>query len=104
MKTVIVLAVTAFTLMLLPILAAASLLFPLLPYLLAGVFLSAVLRARRRRAATAPRAMAGMTPYHAPPLTRPAAGGWVYVPVWVTPPSRPAPMVVEGQIAERRNG
>lgn len=101
MKLLIVGAATLFAAFILPLLAAASLVFPLLPFLIGGILLSAVLQ-RRRRAAGA-RALTG-TPTCPMPPPQAAVGGWVYVPVWVTATPRPAPIVVEGQVVERRDG
>ncbi|MDG4667946.1 hypothetical protein [Mycobacterium sp. 236(2023)] len=102
MRLLIIVAATAFGIVVLPVLVGASLVFPLLPFVLAGFLLSTVIQRRRRSAVS--RTPASARPYHPQPLPQHTGGGWAYIPVWVPPPATPAPLVVEGQVMERRDG
>ena len=79
--------------------AVVALMVQLLPYIIVGMVIGALLRRRRRgrppvvrsayRAPVAPRSAYAVTP-----------SGWAYVPVWVGPsPRRPMP-VIDAEVIE----
>jgi hypothetical protein len=84
--------------------ALVALAVQLLPYIIAGMVISVLLRRRRRPYPPAPR------PVHRQPLPPPQhqlppPGRWVYVPVWVGPsPQRPGPVIDAEVIEDPRYG
>ena len=75
----------------------------LLPYIIVGMVIGALLRRHRRPHPVAPRPVYRQPP---PPQRQlPPPGGWVYVPVWVGPPAqRPKPVIDAEVIADPRYG
>jgi len=67
--------------------ALFALALELLPYLILGLVIGAIIRTRRQRRATPPDYRAPMLSHRpVPPPPHPlTSGGWVYVPVWVEP-------------------
>ncbi len=72
----------------------------LLPYVVLGIVIGAIIQGRRRQQARVYR------PPIAPPRQQPLPpGGWVYVPVWVgPPPQRTMPVIHAEFIRDRRDG
>ena len=83
--------------------AAVALLVQLLPYIVMGMVIGALLRRRHCRStpATYPVYRATEPSQSAPTLPPP---GWVYLPVWVGPPPRQPMPVLDGQVIGDRRG
>jgi hypothetical protein len=80
--------------------AAVALAVELLPYVVLGVVIGAVIRSRRQQRSPVYR------PSPPPPPQRQLPpGGWVYVPVWVTPPPpRSMPVIDAEFVRDPRDG
>jgi hypothetical protein len=80
--------------------AAFALVLQVLPYVILGVVVGAVIRKRQSRPIPARRAAPAPLPPR--PLT---PAGWAYVPVWVgPPPQRPMPVIDAEFIRDPRDG
>jgi hypothetical protein len=80
--------------------AAFALVLQVLPYVILGMVVGAVIRRRQRQPMPVRRAAPAPLPPR--PLT---PGGWVYVPVWVgPPPQRPMPVIDAEFIRDPRDG
>ena len=78
--------------------ALFALALELLPYLILGLVIGAIIRTRRQRRATPPDyrvPMLSHRPLPPPPLT---TGGWAYVPVWVEPAPQRAMRVIDAEV------
>jgi hypothetical protein len=73
----------------------------LLPYVVLGIAIGAIVQSRRRQ-----RARVYQPPVPPVPRLQPLPpGGWVYVPVWVAPPPQRTTPVIEAEfIRDPRNG
>jgi hypothetical protein len=72
----------------------------LLPYVVLGIVIGAVIQDRRRQQARA----YGPPPRPAPRRPPLPPGGWVYVPVWVGPPPQPSMPVIEAEFIRDSRG
>jgi hypothetical protein len=81
--------------------AIVALAIELLPYVAIGCAIALLIRSRRRRPRTPLRQQAYRA-INAPPAPRYRAptGQWVYVPVWVVAPPRPATPVIDAEVIE----
>jgi hypothetical protein len=100
MRTLI--AVLGFGAILIMLLAGAfiALAVELLPYVLLGIAIGAIVGSRRRQHARLDRPPV-------PPALRQQplpAGGWVYVPVWVAPPPQPMRAIDAEFVRDPRDG
>ena len=80
--------------------ALFALALELLPYLILGLVIGAIIRTRRQRRATPPDYRAPMLSHRpVPPPPHPlTSGGWVYVPVWVEPAPQRAMRVIDAEV------
>jgi hypothetical protein len=73
----------------------------LLPYVVLGIVIGAIIQGRRRQQGRAHRPLVPPAPRQQPL----SSGGWVYVPVWVgPPPQRSMPVIDAELIRDTRNG
>jgi hypothetical protein len=70
----------------------------LLPYLVVGFVIAAVMQSRRRQRAASRPVYRPSLPV--PPQRQVTPGGWVYLPVWVGPPPRPTMPVIDAEVIE----
>lgn len=83
--------------------AILVLVIELLPYVTIGCALALLIRSRRRRHADPVRQQAYRhLPLPPAPRYRAPAGQWVYVPVWVGAPPRPAMPVIDAEVIEEQ--
>jgi hypothetical protein len=84
--------------------AVVALAVQLLPYIIVGMVIGALVRRRRRPYPPAPRPVY-RRPLPPPQHQLPPPGGWVYVPVWIgPPPQRPRPVIDAEVIEDPRYG
>jgi hypothetical protein len=73
----------------------------LLPYVVLGIVIGAIVQSRRHQQARVYRPPVPPVPRQQPL----PAGGWVYVPVWVgPPPQRPMPVIDAEFVRDPRDG
>src|SRR5258707_11418329 len=103
MRTLMTLFAMSAIMVLLLVGAVVALMVQLLPYIIVGMVIGALLRRRRRPHPPAPRP--GYRQPLPPPQRQLPPGGWVYVPVWVgPPPQRPRPVIDAEVIEDPRYG
>jgi ABC-type Fe3+ transport system permease subunit len=79
--------------------AAVALAVELLPYVVLGIVIGAVIRSRRQQRSPVSR------PSPPPPPQRQLPpGGWVYVPVWVIPPPPRSMPVIDAEFVRDPRG
>src|SRR6478672_8201902 len=101
MRVVFASVAVGWTAMMLLAAVIASVAVPLVPYLVAGFLIGAALRAHRRHHD----ARNAVTHRPVPPpalIDHRSQGGWVYVPVWVAPTQRAAPVVIDADVLQER--
>ncbi len=87
---------------------AIELLITLLPYLILGAIVLAIVRLLRRRSASAAAAVTSPAPM---PMPRPAPvrpvaprpvnqGGWVMVPMWFEPAGQPVHEIIDAEVID----
>jgi hypothetical protein len=79
--------------------AIVALAIELLPYIVVGFVIAALMRSRGRRRDAAARPLCRPAPA-VPPQGQVEPGGWVYVPVWVGPRPRTAMPVIDAEVIE----
>jgi hypothetical protein len=73
----------------------------LLPYVVLGIVIGAIIQSRRRQ-----QSRVSLPPVPPAPQRQPLPpGGWVYVPVWVGPPRQRTMPVIDAEfVRDRRDG
>jgi hypothetical protein len=79
--------------------AVVALMVQLLPYIIVGIVIGALLQRRRRHRPRVVQSVcrSSMQPRQAHAV---APSGWAYVPVWVGPPLRPPMPVIDAEVIE----